>query len=162
MSERENEARLKAGAKFVPVATLLLGALALPEAIKLLRNDPALNGSGFFPVLICAIIMLLSIAEIAKEWKQRSESEGLPIKERIAKALRHLVPRDVLFMIVLVILYCIALGLGAGFEISTTVFLLASMVFYIRNKVLKNVLYTLVTMVSIVVVFKFVFNVVLP
>jgi hypothetical protein len=162
MSEKGNEVRLKPGAKLVPVATLFVGLLSLPEAIKLLKSDSALNGSGFFPVLICAVIMLLSIVEIIKESKQRSESADRPLKERIVAAIRYLLPRDVLFMIVLVILYCVALGLGAGFAISTTVFLLASMMFYIRNKLLKNVVYTAVIMVAVIVVFKMVFSVVLP
>jgi len=162
MAEKGNQGQLKAGARFVPVLILLFGAGSLPEAIRLYRNDPAVNGSGIFPIVISLIMVVLSILEILKERKATSETAGLPLKQKLAKIVDYLIPKNVLFMLVLVVLYCVALGIGIGFEISTTLFLLTSMVFYIQKKLPKNVAYTAITMVSLVVIFKIVFSVVLP
>ena len=162
MAEKGNQGQLKAGARLVPVLIFLLGAGSLPEAIRLYRNDPAVNGSGIFPIVISLIMVVLSILEIVKERKSNSETTGLPLKQKLAKIVDYLIPKNVLFMLVLVVLYCVALGIGIGFEISTTLFLLISMIFYIPKKLPKNIAYTAITMVSLVVIFKIVFSVVLP
>lgn len=162
MAEKGNQRQLKAGARLVPVLILLLGAGSLPEAIKLYRNDPAVNGSGIFPIVISLIMVVLSILEILKERKSSSEITGLPLKQKLAKVVDYLIPKNVFFMLVVVVLYCVALGIGIGFEISTTLFLLISMIFYIPKKLPKNIAYTAITMVSLVVIFKIVFSVVLP
>ena len=67
-----------------------------------------------------------------------------------------------MIMTVFIIAYCIMLSFGIGFVIASPVFLWVSMTYLSKGRFVKNIFYTMLVMLFIVVVFNLVFKVVFP
>ena len=96
----------------------------------------------------------------------------------VRQTLLVMFPTDVVSMMVLLLLYCLALNAKLGFYPTTVVFLWVSMSWYMRKGfysrqngfdkkaflkiAAKNLLWTAISILFILVVFTFLFNVVLP
>ena len=94
--------------------------------------------------------------------KSGSENKRANFKELFNSTIKYIFPKDIVVVFFLLILYCLFLVFGLGFEISSTIFLIAAMTYLMRGHILKNVIYTGISMAFILVVFKTIFQVILP
>lgn len=158
------ENKLKPGEKGFSIVFLLFGLGALIESIKLFMKDPNSYSFGALPLFlsICIVICMLKIIFIENKRTQSKESNGLSFGQKVQEAFKYIFSKDIIVVLVLMIAYCIALYIGLGFEISTTAFLYISMCYLMGGQYLKNIPYTVLSMVFILVVFKAIFRIILP
>ena len=154
--------KTKPGEKGFPVVLLLLGVFVTKESVGMYREAPQLQGYGTVP-LICGILLIVfSVFIIINNFRMESEIKGLPFKEKAEKVIHHLFSRDVLVMLVLILIYCLLLNFGLPFIISSPLFLWVSMTYLRRGGYVRNIIYTAIIMVFVIVVFNVAFHVVLP
>ncbi|MCI8284780.1 MAG: tripartite tricarboxylate transporter TctB family protein [Firmicutes bacterium] len=152
----------KPGEKGFPVILLFIGIFITAEAVRMYKNAPELSGYGTMP-LICGILMIvLSVFIIINNFRFKSEISGRPVKEQAIAVARHIFSKDVMIMTVFIIAYCIMLSFRIGFVIASPVFLWVSMTYLSKGRFVKNIFYTMLVMLFIVVVFNLVFKVVFP
>lgn len=159
---QEPEVTHNSGEKGFAVVLLLLGLFFTWQSYLMFREDPVASSYGAVPLFCSGLITVLALCIIIIDRKKRSPSSGKPLKEVLSLAVRHVAKRDILVMLGLILLYCLALYLNAGFMIATPIFLWVSMTWLGRGNYLKNLLWTAICMVFIYLVFKVLFAVVLP
>ena len=113
-------------------------------------------------MFVSGLIVVFSIAIIISDWKKESLNHGLAKGEMFKKTLNYMFPMDVLVIFILIILYCVALYVGLGFNFATPVFLWCGMSYLMRKNYIKNLLWTALCMAFILLVFSVLFSVVLP
>lgn len=156
------EKKTKPGEKIFPVLLLILGLYVTRESWRMYQNAPELQGYGTVPLFCGAAVTILAVVIIFSNFFKKSELAGASPKEKVVAMVRHLFSFDVMVMTALILVYCIVLGLGVPFIAASPVFLWASMSFLARGNLVKNLLYTLIVMVFVILVFKVGFSVVLP
>jgi len=162
MEKTQVEEQLAPGGKAFAFILLLIEVFFLYESIKLFQKYPKFSSIGFFPLVLCVFLILLSIADILENRKQASRNKGKSLLIQAWESIKYLLPKDNVIFILMIFGYMMALYFGVSFLPSSVVFLLASMCFLIRGDVIKNILYTGIIMASIMLVFKVVFLVPLP
>lgn len=176
-AENKTAAPYKPGEKGFAIFWLIFGGIFFYLSLKLHSAHPGIGGAAAIPlfctgsVIVCALLILLS------DRKAASENDGAGGGEKVKNMLRFLFSPDVLFMLVMILLYCVFLNMGIGFYPVTAVFLFISMMFYQRSKyrrdgktdsavfmktMLSNVFWTAVCLGFILAVFSTLFKVVLP
>ncbi|WP_422443930.1 tripartite tricarboxylate transporter TctB family protein [Thermoanaerobacterium sp. DL9XJH110] len=140
---------------FLLLLFIINGAFFI-ESLKLKGIMQGLyNESGFIPQIISAVsIIMISILII--HYIRGNDTEKKPFE-----ALRYLFSRDVIILLVLVILYAFVLEI-LHFKLATFLFLYISMLMFDRNKPVQKFIISLGTLVSIVVIFAYLFQVILP
>ncbi|MGN1349637.1 MAG: tripartite tricarboxylate transporter TctB family protein [Anaerovoracaceae bacterium] len=156
------EKKTKPGEKIFPVLLLMLGLFVTRDSYRMYQNAPELQGYGTVPLFCGIAVTLLAVVIIFSNFFKKSELAGCSPKEKLLAVIRHLFSFDVMVMTAMILAYCIALGLGAPFIAASPVFLWASMSFLGRGNLVKNLIYTLIVMVFVILVFKVGFSVVLP
>lgn len=156
------DALYKPGEKGFAVFLLLLGAYFVYESLKLYRESPGASSYGAVPLFVSSLIVIFSFLILITDWKKKTENSGRSFGDMVKHTLAYMFPVDVVVIFVLIILYCVALQMGVGFEISTSVFLWVGMSYLMRTGYLKNILWTALCMAFILLVFSFAFSVVLP
>ena len=126
------------------------------------RQDPQLQGYGTVPLICGVLIMILSAGIFLNGLRVKSDISGLSAKEKAAKTVQHLFSRDVMVMLFMIIAYCVLLAVNVPFIIASPVFLWGSMTYLSRGGWIKNIIYTVIIMVFVILVFNVGFNVVLP
>ena len=154
--------KTKPGEKGFAVVVLIFGAGVLWQGILMFQKSPKISSYGAMPLFLGALLVFLSILNIAKTFKRKSTLDSYQQKEKFLFVVRHLFSRDVFIMIIFLILYCLALFFNFGFVVSTSVYLLVSMHYLTRKKIIACALYTAAVMLFVMFVFKIVFKVVLP
>lgn len=160
--EPEVQVTHSSGEKGFAVVLLVIGLFFTWQSYLMFREDPVASSYGAVPLFLSGLITLLALLIIITDRKKKSPSTGKPLKEAVHLALFHVARKDILVMLGLIALYCLALYLNAGFMIATPVFLWVSMTYLSRGNYLKNILWTAICMVFIFLVFKVLFAVVLP
>lgn len=150
------------GEKGFSVVLLVIGLFFTWQSWLLYREEPTASSYGAVPLFCSLLIVLFSIGILITDRHKKSINSGLKGKEVIRNSVKHLFNKDILVMLVLVLLYCIALYVGAGFMFATPVFLWLTMTYLSRGNYLKNLLWTALCMIFIYLVFKVLFSVVLP
>ncbi len=155
--------KIKPGEKAFSFIILIFSILALIESIRLFKSDPTSSSAGALPLFLSSIMLIFTLKIILLEdRKTGSENESIDRKEQFISAVQYIFPKDILVMFVFTLIYCLLLILGLGFVISTILFLIASMTYLMRGQIVKNVIYTAILMVFILIVFQTVFKVILP
>ena len=162
IEQKKESESFKPGEKGFAVFLLMFGLFFTWQSWKLYQNAPGASSCGSVPLFCSAIITILSLVVIVVDRKKPSENSGKPVGEIVKTAMSYLLPKDVLVMVGLVVIYCITLYMGLGFLIVTPVFLWVSMVYLSRGNYAKNLLWTALCMLFIYLVFKVLFSVVLP
>ena len=153
------EEELKPGEKGFTIFLLIFGVFALYNSLNLFLKDPKIISYGTFP-LILSVLLIVFNSYVLFNYKNKKKKDSQS-KETL-NVLEYLLPLKVLKLLAFMILYCIALFVGIGFELSTSVFLLISIYFFCKTSLKKKLIYTAITMGSILVVFKYVFKILLP
>lgn len=154
--------KFKPGEKGFAGLLLLFGLYFFYESVKLYKLDPRPSAYGAVPMFVSGLISVFSLAVIISDRNKKSETEGMILNKKIIKTFEYAVPKDVLVILVLIALYCMALYMGFGFIPVTSGFLWLAMCYLMKKSYAKNILWTLCCMVFIIVVFKYLFKVVLP
>ena len=167
----------KPGEKGFAVFWLIIGAVFFYFSMQIYQKHPGVSSAGAVPLFCTGAIILCSVLILLSDRKAPSENDGAGGGEKAANVFRFLFGPDVLFMVIMIFLYCIALNMRLGFYPATLVFLWISMIFYNRSKfrvngsidtkilgkvILHNLFWTAVCLAFIFVVFSTLFKVVLP
>lgn len=155
--------KIKPGEKSFSFVILVFSIIALIESVKLFNSDPTSSSAGALPLFLSGIMLIFTLKIILLEdRKTGSENESIDRKEQFICAVQYIFPKDIVVMFVFTSIYCLLLISGFGFEISTILFLIASMTYLMGGQIVKNVIYTAILMVFILIVFQTVFKVILP
>ncbi|MET0015693.1 tripartite tricarboxylate transporter TctB family protein [Oscillibacter sp.] len=167
----------QAGEKGFAVFWLLFGGFFFYQSILLCRAHPGLNSCAAIPLFVTGSIVLCAITLLLIDRKAPSVTHGVHKGKTIRMALDTMFPVNVLALLALIILYCLALYFKLGFYLSTGLFLWCGMTFYMRSQyhvngvpntatlgkvMLKNLLWTGLSLLFILAVFTYLFHVVLP
>ncbi len=150
------------GEKGFAIFLLVIGLFFTWQSVLLYQKAPGASSCGAVPLFCSALIDLFAVAILITDRKKHSVNSGLSLGAAARNALHHLVSLDILVMAALVLIYCIALYVGAGFMLATPVFLWAGMTYLSRGNYVKNLLWTALCMLFIYLVFRVLFSVILP
>lgn len=155
------EEPLKPGEKGFTIFLLTFGVFALYNSLNLFLKDPRIISYGTFPLILSVLLIVFNSYVLLNCKKKKIDIKDGQSKKTL-NVLEYLLPLKVLRLLAFMILYCIALFIGIGFELSTSVFLLISIHFFCKTSLKKKLIYTAITMGSILIVFKYVFKILLP
>jgi hypothetical protein len=118
-----------------------------------------LSTAGVFPMLASGTMVLSALCITARAL--RAPGSGERPMARLARFVHEVTPARHVVMLALIALYLVATP-WLGFLVSSGLFLLASFAFLWRRNVIASLLLTAVCLGAIYVVFRIVFQVVLP
>lgn len=114
------------------------------------------SAPSVFPKLASVVILACGAITLAKAVKREKPAADGP------GAFFFLLPRDVLVMMVLMLLYCAALP-GLHFVPSSFALLVSGMIYLYRGKnIIQSVIISACTLAVLVAIFRYVFLVILP
>ena len=148
------EKRVRSGEVFFLVALLLLLGAVLHQAAQLrgvFQGIPAGPGSLAQIMAVGAVLLIVILSVQARRGDRLS----------LISTSRYLFSRDVVMLLTAVIVYGLVL-VQLGFEIATFLFLLGTMYYLDKSNLRQKALISLGTVIAIVVLFTFLFEVVLP
>ncbi len=160
--EQKQQATFKPGEKGFAVFWLLIGLFFTWQSILLYRQSPGASSYGAVPLFCSVLIDLFAVIIIVTDRNKKSPNSGQPIITAVKNAVSFLAAHDVVVITAMVVLYCVALYMGAGFMLATPVFLWTGMTYLSRGNMLKNLIWTALCMLFIYLVFRILFSVVLP
>jgi len=118
------ENKTKPGEKGFAFVLLGFGIFVLVSAVDMYRQSPSVSSYGAMPLFLGILLTVFSLIIIVQNFRKESAISGKRFSEQASVALRHLFSKDVTVMILLLLLYSIALFLGAGFTVATSIYLL--------------------------------------
>ncbi len=143
----------KPGEKGFSLIMLVIGILFLIESIRMFMEEPTASSYGALPLFLSCSIVILMLKIILVEYRNNGrDKEKVSLKDSIISVKNYVFTKDIVLEFIFMIVYCILLILGLGFEISSSLFLLVSMTYLMRGQLLKNSIYTLITMAFILIV----------
>lgn len=160
--EKENEQRLPPAGRISTLLFLAVGLVFFVQSLQLFWEDPSPSGYGIFPLLVSGLLLILTVVDYIQKLKIKSELDGLPMKEKVTITIKYLFPVNSVVFLFMSIGFYIAITLGVPFMVAATVFLMISMCYLIPHAFVKNLIYTVVIMVTIYVIFSVLFKVTLP
>ncbi len=132
----------------------LFGVLGYYFALDMSSGSYA--SPSVFPKIASGIIVMCGLVCLIKSLKRDKPPVGSN------SVLRYLLPKDVIFVLGMLIVYCIALPY-AHFIPSSYVFMVVGMIYLHRGKkILQSILISVVALAVLVAVFRYVFLVMLP
>lgn len=144
----------KPGEIFFATLWIILGALGYYFAISM--TSDSYSAPSVFPKLTSALIIVCGLVILTKALKRERPEPDSP------GVFQYLLPRDVLVMITLVILYCFSLP-RLHFFPSSLAFLSAGMIYLYRGKkIIQSVVISVATLAVLIAIFRYVFMVILP
>lgn len=156
---------LAAGEKVFAVILLLTGLGAFGLALELWSrmSEPKIASAAALPLFVSGLWVLMALLTVIENFRLDTPLSGLSsMKEKLWAGLRYAMPLEVLVMIFAILAYCILLLIGVSFYIATPLFLYGNMCYLTRKNYLKNILWTAIVMVFIVLVFRMLFSVIFP
>ena len=156
------ENKTKPGEKGFAFVLLGFGIFVLVSAVDMYHQSPSVSSYGAMPLFLGILLTVFSLIIIVQNFRKESAISGKRISEQASIALLHLFSKDVTVMILLLLLYSIALFLGAGFTVATSIYLWLAMSYLTKKNYLRNVLYTALLMAFVLLVFKVLFHIILP
>lgn len=174
---QEEQKPFRSGEKGFAIFWLLFGGFFFYQSVLLYQKHPGLDSCAAIPLFVTGVVVVCSLIILFIDRKAPSESTGKPAGAVLKNTLYTMFPIDVVVTMVLILLYCVALNVGLGFYLSTCIFLWVAMTWFMRKQyrmekvidgkalvkvALKNVLWTGVCILFILVVFTYLFKVVLP
>lgn len=158
----ETGAKFQPGEKGFAVFLFLFGCFFFYQSFLMYQKSPGASSYAAVPLFVSLLIVIFSALIFIFDFHAESANHGLSISEKLRKSLKYILPKDILVMIGLILLYSIALKYNIGFYVVTPIFLWISMSYLMRKNLIKNVLWTMLSLLFIFVVFSFAFRVVLP
>jgi hypothetical protein len=158
----EQTEKLQPGEKGFAVFLFIFGSFFAYQAYLMYLKKPGPSSYAAVPLFVSILIMIFSALIFITSINKQTVNHNKPIIEKIKATFSYIFQRDVLGMIILIFLYSIALRYKLGFYIVTPIFLWVAMSFLMAKNYLKNILWTLISILFIYVVFTFSFSVVLP
>ena len=134
----------------------LFALVCLAAALNLLAGAPRLSGEGTVPTL-CALVMLAAAAVLLLAERGGATPGG----DRVRETLAFLFPGKVGPIVVYCLVYGALLGV-AGFAVSSFLFLALSLTTLDGTKKVRALAVAAVTVVCVLVVFQYIFQVRLP
>jgi archaellum biogenesis protein FlaJ (TadC family) len=162
---QEEKPVLAPGEKVFSVVLLILGLVAFGLALELWTrmSEPRIASAAALPLFATAVWVILALITMLQDFKLTSPLSAVSDRmEKIKQGLAYAFPVDVLVMLALVLVYCVLLFVGLSFYIATPLFLYAGMCYLMKKDYVKNILWTALVMVFIVLVFRMLFGVVFP
>lgn len=155
-------AKFQPGEKGFAVFLFLFGSFFLYQSFLMYQKAPGASSYAAIPLFVSLLIVIFSALIFIFDFHAESTNKGMSISVKIRNSLQYILPKDILVMIGLILLYSIALKYNLGFYVVTPMFLWLSMSYLMRKNFIKNVLWTGLSLLFIFVVFSFAFRVVLP
>lgn len=174
---QEDKKPFLSGEKGFAVFWLIFGLFFFYQSVLLYQKKPGLDSCAAIPLFVTGVVVVCSLIILFIDRKAPSQSSGKPLGVVVKNTLQTMFPLDVLVTMILILLYCIALYIELGFYPSTAVFLWIAMNWFMRKDfiddkkidgkrfvkvALKNVMWTAVCLLFILLVFSYLFKVVLP
>lgn len=165
------------GEKGFAVFWLLFGLFFFWQSVLLYQEHPGIDSCASIPLFVSGAIVVCALIILFIDRNAPSKSHGKPVKEVIQDSLITMFPLDIVVALVMMLIYCIALNMGLGFYPSTFCFLWILMTWFMRNQyirnrqfdgkifgkiAIKNILWTAICLIFILLVFTYLFSVVLP
>ncbi len=140
----------------------IIGLICFIASLRIFVTAPTLNGEGTVP-LITSIVLLVMSGVMVFEVRDnpRGFEKGTALGVKVRELLQYLFPGKVGIIVVYCIVYCVLLNV-LGFAVSTTVFLVGSMITLNKEKKLRSFLVSVITMACILILFQYIFKVQLP
>lgn len=154
--------KFQPGEKGFAVFLFIFGSFFTYQSVLMYQKAPGASSYAAVPLFVSLLIMIFSALIFIFDFKAESVNHDLPINEKVKRSLSYIFQKDVLVMMGLILLYSIALRYKLGFYFVTPVFLWLSMSYLMRKNLVKNILWTALSLLFIYVVFSFAFRVVLP
>lgn len=151
----------KTGELGFSIVLLAVGVLALIESIRMFTKEPTPSSFGAIPLFLSSTIVFFQAKIIFFELRKASNNDA-DEKQTWLMKIQQILPVDILVIFAALVVYCILLMFKVGFEVSTVVFLVFTMTYLMRGQLLKNLIYTAISMAFILVVFRWLFQVILP
>jgi hypothetical protein len=158
---RKNQ-KFQPGEKGFAVFLFLFGSFFTYQSYLMYQKAPGASSYAAVPLFVSLLIVIFSAMIFIFDYHAESVNHGHPTGEKIKKSLSYIFQIDVLVIMGLILLYSISLKYDLGFYVVTPIFLWLSMSYLMRKHLLKNVLWTALSLLFIFVVFSFAFRVVLP
>lgn len=157
-------ARSRPGERAFAVILLLLGVGALAMSIELwLRmREPRAASAAALPLFASGVWVVMALWNMLEIVSWRTPASGESVWARAAGALRFALPGPVALMLALIAAYCAMLALGAGFYVTTPLFLYGTICALRRGDYVRALLWTAAVMAAVVLVFRVLFGVVFP
>lgn len=156
------EKKTKPGEKVFTLILFIVGALFTKGSWSMYKADPTLQGYGTVPLFCGIMIMVFSAFILLRSLRTKSEVAGLSFKEKAAELRKHLFAGDVIITLLIILAYCALLAFNVPFIIASPLFLWGAMTYLRRGGWIKNIIYTAIIMVFVILVFNVGFSVVLP
>lgn len=162
MSAKDNEKQQleesvqKPGELYFLLILFAIFSVFLYQSLKdkgLLEGE--IGGSGTIPQLFTGAALIM-IALLFIQFVKKNYKEG-----KILEVIKFLFSRDLIIIILLVVLYALLLE-SLHFILTTTLFLFFSMMFLERKKVANKLIISMATVAAIVLIFRYIFQVILP
>ena len=135
------------------VLGILFGILGYYFAMDM--TSETYSSPSVFPKLASAIIIVCGAVSLHKAVKRSAPPAGETV-------FAYLLPKDVLAVLIMLVLYCVALP-KLHFIPSSYAFMVAGMVYLHRGKkIVQSLIYSAIALVVLVVVFRYLFLVILP
>jgi hypothetical protein len=162
-NDLKSTTELRSGEKGFTILLLILCAFFLYQSVLLYRHNPGSDSCASLPLGVSILLTVLSLWNVLLNIKKKTPLNGVTaITKKVWGALVYIFPIDIFVMTSFIVLYCVMLRMGIGFYISTPLFLWGSMCYMVRKDYLKNLIWTALCMLFILLVFSELFNVVLP
>lgn len=158
----KTDIKFQPGEKGFPVFLFLFGCFFTYQSFLMYQKAPGASSYAAVPLFVSVLIVAFSALIFIFDFHAKSVNHDRPLGEKIKKSMAYIFQKDVLVMMGLILLYSIALRFNIGFYIVTPIFLWLSMSYLMRKNLLRNVLWTALSLLFIFVVFSFAFRVVLP
>lgn len=154
LSDFVQETTLKPGERGFAILTIIFGALGYYFALGMTHDS--LSAPSVFPKLASGIIMICGAVTLFKDIRYCKPADG---KQPVWK---FLIPKDVLFMLSCLIIYCVALPY-IHFIAASYIFMVAGIIYLHHGKyVVKALIISAASLAVLVVIFHYIFMVILP
>ena len=154
LSSYTPEVHRKPGERGFALLTVIFGALGYYFALGM-TND-SLSSPSVFPKLASIIIVICGLICLYKACKKAPPAKGSP------GVFQYLLPKDVIVILVMLLVYCIALPY-LHFIISSYLFMVIGMIYLHHGKYIwQSMLISAGAMAVLVAIFRYVFLVILP
>ena len=136
--------------------------ICLIASMRIFVTAPTLNGEGTVP-LITSVVLILMFLLMLVEMRgcPRGFEKGVAFGTKARELFAYLFPGKVGVIVLYCVVYAVILNF-LGFAVSTLIFLAGSMITLNRERKVRSVLISVITLACIMILFQFIFKVQLP
>ncbi|GHS95469.1 hypothetical protein AGMMS50276_11200 [Synergistales bacterium] len=132
---------------------IIFGLLGYYFALDMTHDS--YSAPSVFPKIASTIIVLCGLVSLVKAIKREAPAAG-------ETAFGYLLPKDVIVMLVMLLVYCFALPI-LHFPLASYAFMVIGMIYlHGGKKIIQSFIYSGIALAALVAVFRYVFLVILP